>query len=568
MKNRARIVLSVCILLGLSYMCAGTLLNGQAKSTEQHTIQERHLTVREYTVKKQGDDERALSTSDQKQELIDRFIMKVEDAYQYMYWFEGEGIFFEDGGRARKDSLQVDVYWSEGSWYFVPLECCDAEAEIDGGLRKVWQNKFTEGKYVFYDIGPYTGEGRDRYWWHIHYNAHVLEPQMEKFTYLGTVEINTAVDTVPETAVLERNEFIDAALDFIRTKGELPEGNYTIYIGYYMYSMANEVNIMGAISLDETYRWFWARVTRNSDGSYEALFFPTNGTSEMFATVEEIPFTGLLVRNTIQAGRLAIDLEIKGQGTAEGQRQVQASGSSMNAEQEQDPEEAVSASEISREEACERIEDMYNYYQWFYVKLPYEIECAFKDGETYMVYTDGKGNIFWDQGKGYFGIYRSELQTEITDLHWSSYSFDGYFPYHDAVLRELGTMVWHTPELQMPELPALEEDGYTNAVEEYIQRQMVEKGQDEEYIIYYGRYEMLSEDVRNISVAVIGEDSFFEQFWVTRWQDGTYGCMPVNGGYAEDGSIEKEIAERIVQLRRLVRKYPYLHVEVGNGYED
>ena len=30
--------------------------------------------------------------------------------------------------------------------------------------------------------------------------------------------------------------------------------------------------------------------------------------------------------------------------------------------------------------------------------------------------------------------------------------------------------------------------------------------------------------------------------------------MPVNGDYAEDGSIEKEIAERIVQLRRLVRK--------------
>ncbi len=547
MGKTTRVVLSACILISLSYMCAGTLINGQDKPTRRSAAQERCLTIQEHVVERQSVKEKEIDVSSNQQELMNCFLKKVENAYQYMYWFEGEDIFFEDVGEARKDKLPVDLYWSEGSYYFVPLEYCDAEVEIGGRLRNVWQNEFSEGKYVFYYMGPNTGIIRDCYWWHIRYEGHILKSQVEKFTYLGTVEINTAVDEVPETAILERNEYIDAALEFLETKGELPEGNYTIYIGDYMYCEANQVRISGAIRMDETYRWFGGFVTRNVDGDYDVHFLPTNGCSEMFATVEEIPFTEMLVRNAIQAKRLVVDLEIKGQGTVESRRQV--SGSSKTTGQRQDSEGMGFVSQTSVRAAYKRMEDMYNYYQWFYVKLPYEIECAFKDGETYTVYTDDKGNIFWNQDKGYFGIYRSKLQAEIMGLHWSSYRMDGYFPYRDTAMRELGTIVWHTPELRMPELPAIEEDGYTKAVEEYIQRQTAGGEQGGEYHIYYGRYEMLGKDIRNISVAVIGEKSFFEQFWVTKWKDGTYGCMPINGGYAENSNIEKEIVERIIRIQ-------------------
>ena len=144
------------------------------------------------------------------------------------------------------------------------------------------------------------------------------------------------------------------------------------------------------------------------------------------------------------------------------------------------------------------------------------------------------------------------MQEDITELPLSSYEIDSYFP-RCLEEKKIGTIVWHNPELQEPDLPLLEEDEYINAVEAYIRKGLSEKEQSGEYRIYYGRYEILSNEVRNISVAVVGEKNYFAQFWVTRWQDDTYECFPINSFCVAMDSLEMGKVERIVQLDRLMQ---------------
>ena len=476
-----------------------------------------------------------------KQKLKDIFIEKAEYAYQCDWWLGDSSL----QSLERQEALPVELYWKDGTYYFAPTDECNTELSYTG--RRARCNPLNREKYLFYGMKQYEGVERDRGWWLTGFYDSLDAEYVADMLYLGQVEIGTLTDSIPEMPKLTENGYIDAVLDIIRKNGnagEMPVGNYKIYIGNYWYVGIDQVYIDGVILLDGTYKWFYGSAIRNSDGSYDAYVGSTNGNLQYF----EYPIKDNTM-NIVKAERMVIDLEITGiEEKAE-----------VSEEKTDEPtlQQYVQNIEITAEEARNMIEKLYSYYQWFYVDVPYDIECLLEDGVSYDIFTDGKGNVFWKKKgatrsqKGeeqYAGIYRLKSQIGIT---MSLYNYM-IGTSRQSNLMLIGDMVWHEPEVHKPELPLLEEDEYTRAVKEYVRNELLEKGEYEEsWQIFFGRYEILSKDVRSISVAVTGKKDYYLQCRVTKYQDGTYECFPIGGSYAGEKSIGKERAERIIELARL-----------------
>lgn len=482
----------------------------------------------------------------QKQELVDAFIEKVEYVYNYELWFVGDPLIFTESGY-REKALQVDLYWKDGVYYFIPIKDCNAELEIEGIPRKVRYNELNEGHYIFCVLRQRSGIERDYGIWYLEKPTSLRADDIKDITYLGMVEIDTTGEKKPETMELTENGYVNAIVDSIRYRGDLPIGNYKVYIGWYGYVGVNSVGVTGVIRQNETYRWFAGWAARNEDGSYDASAHSTNGASEMFPTVEEIPFAYDDAMYIVEAERLVLDLKI----TEQDQRKEGAVVTDQAKEGQ--PKTKNKTVEVTEEEAKEKIKELYNYYQWFYENMPYDIESLLEEGETYSIFTDGNGGIFWTKAgispsKGAGGIYRSELQTDIADLPLYSYTMGTS---RQSKLKKIGKMEWHKPELGKPELPPLVEDEYIREVEAYIRNDLTDRGKVGKYQIYFGRYENLGSDVMSISVAVTGEETFYLQCWVTKYPDGTYECFPVGGSYMGEEKTGLKKAERIIQLERL-----------------
>ena len=256
--------------------------------------------------------QRGRAVEAQKRELIDVFIEKAEYVYNYILWFEGDRLNFTEKGY-REKALQVDLYWSEGVYYFIPLKDCNMELEIEGAVRRVRYNKFQENRYIFCTLHQGRGASRDKGVWVLDYVPDVRREEAEKLTYLGTVELDVTGEEKSETMKLSENGYLRAIVDSIKNKGALPAGNYKVYIGWYGFVEANRVEVTGVIRQDETYRWFSGGANRNEDGSYDAWTHSTNGASEIFPTVEEVTFAYDTAMHIVEAERLVLDLEITGQ---------------------------------------------------------------------------------------------------------------------------------------------------------------------------------------------------------------------------------------------------------------
>lgn len=482
----------------------------------------------------------------QKQELGEVFIEKVEYVYNYDLWFVGDLIDFTESGY-REKALQVDLYWKDGAYYFIPIKDCNTELEIEGIPRKVRYNELNEGHYIFCVLRQRSGIERDDGIWHLEKDTALRADDIDDITYLGAVAIDTSGDKKPDTMELTGNGYVNAIVDSIRYRGELPIGNYKVYIGWYGYVGVNSVGVTGVIRQNETYRWFAGWATRNEDGSYDASAHSTNGASEMFPTIEEIPSAYDNAMYIVEAERLVLDLKITEQDQRKGGVAV------TDQAKEGQSKTKNKTVEVTEAEAKKKIEELYNYYQWFYGNMPYDIESLLEEGETYSIFTDGNGGIFWTKAgvsprKGAGGIYRSELQADIEDLPLYSYTMGIS---RQTELEKLGKMEWHKPELRKPELPPLVEDGYIREVETYVRNELAERGKSGKYQIYFGRYESLGSDVRNISVAVTGEETFYLQCWVTKYPDGVYECFAVGGSHMGEVKTGLEKADRIIQLERL-----------------
>lgn len=198
---------------------------------------------------------------ERKQELVDVFIEKVEYVYHYDLWFTGDDLFFTEAGY-REQTLQVDLYWKDGVYYFIPMEDCNAEMEIEGVIRQVECNRFNEGQYVFCTLQQRKGIERDNGRWYLQKTYDVRMDEIEKFIYLGMVEIDITGETKPEIMKLSENGYIHAIVEAIKDKGnsQLPVGDYKVYIGLYeYYDAADHVTVTGVIRQDETYRFLQAR---------------------------------------------------------------------------------------------------------------------------------------------------------------------------------------------------------------------------------------------------------------------------------------------------------------------
>ena len=491
-----------------------------------------------------------------KQKLIDIFTEKAEYAYHCDWWFGDSSL----QSLERQKAFPIELYWKDGTYYFVPTDECNTELSSTG--RRARCNPLYKGKYLFYGIKQYEGIDRDSGWWLTEFYDSLDAEYVTDMLYLGQVKIDTLTDSIPEMPKLTENGYIDAVLDIIRKNGnagDLPIGNYKIYIGNYGYVGIDQVYIDGVIRLDGTYKWFYGSAIRNSDGSYDAYVGSTDGNLQYF----EYPIKNNTM-NIVKAERLVIDLEITGieekaEVSKDKSDELEETEGSERTSGANEPvrQQYVQNIEITIAEARNKIEDLYSYYQWFYVDMPYDIECLLEDGASYDVFTDRRGNVFW-QKKGvarnqegeeqYAGIYRLESQSGIT-MPLYSYMIGTS---RQSNLTLIGDMVWHEPEVHKPELPLLEEDDYTRAVKEYVRNDLLEKGEYEEsWQMFFGRYEILSSDVRSISAAVTGKRDYYLQCRVTKYPDGTYECFPMGGSYAGEKSIGKERAERIIELARL-----------------
>lgn len=110
-----------------------------------------------------------------------------------------------------------------------------------------------------------------------------------------------------------------------------------------------------------------------------------------------------------------------------------------------------------------------------------------KEGETYDVFTDAEGGIFWTREGvvpneecpyGDSGIYRSQLQSGIEELPLYSYTMGLR---HWSEPQMIGTMEWHSPKLRKPQLEPLVEDEYIREVEAYITENLSEKEKNGKY---------------------------------------------------------------------------------------
>lgn len=486
-------------------------------------------------------------TEEQKQELKAVFVEKVEYVCNYDLWTIGQGEYWSEG-KYRKKALPIFLYWKKGMYYFIPVVDCNAEAEIDGVSRQVKRNEYQKERYCFCALIPPKGTARDRGRWYSEYYSSMRVTDMDGLNYLGVVEIDTSGEEKPEIEKLSKNGYIRALVDHMENSDWLPSGDYQLYIGWYGYLEPNRVSITGVIRRDETYRYFIGEAFRNRDGSYEGMVYPTNGGSEWLPTIEEMPSSYDSAMRIVEAERLVVDLHITGQGRG----QVIA-----GQEKQDETRPRTAAIEITAKEAREDIEGIYNYYNWFYGSVPYDIGLLLEEGYTYCLYTDGAGNIFWrkncdvptNEGKErYGGIYKSELQADIEKLPLYSYTMDNSY---QSELHEIGSMNWQEPKLRKPKLPPMVEDGYIREVKEYIKDDLTEKGKKGNYELYFGRYEILASDIRSISVAVTGEETFYLQFWITYDPDGNYDCFPVGGSHMGEQTIGLKKIDRIVQLDRL-----------------
>ncbi len=484
-------------------------------------------------------------TEEKKWELVNAFTEKVEYIYNYELWFCGKTTILNEDRKA----LPVFLYWKNGAYYFIPVEDCNAEVEIEGVSRQIKYNEYQEDCYCFYELRPQSGTGRDEGKWSMQYIASMRMEEMEEFTYLGMAEIDTGGEEMPEAESLTENGYISAVVDYLRDCGQLPVGDYEVYIGGYgYYNEADRVWMTGIIKQNETYRWLFGGASRNGNGSYEGIAYPTNGAWESYPPIEETDDDYKGAMRIVEAERLVVDLKVTGR----------EKGAAMPDQKKEDKTHPYTAAiEVTTKEAREKIEAVYNYYNWFFGSVPYDIGLLLEEGKTYRLFTDGDGNIFWidagsasDNGAetGCGALYKSELQADIAKLPLYSYTMGSVCR---SDLHQMGSMNWREPELRKPELPPMVEDSYIRQVKAYIRDDLTEKGKKGNYQLYFGRYEILSGDIRSISVAVTGEETFYLHFWVTKDPDGTYDCFPVGGSYMGEEKTGLIKAERIIQLDRL-----------------
>lgn len=541
----------------------------------------------------------AILTEAEKTRLTDIFVEKVEYTYYYYWWFKGEDLGFAGNQRYDRDALEIVLYWKDGVYYFMPLVDCNAEVKCGVEYRKV-RVDVANDLCVFHKLWQQGGLGREFGTWKLYGSLGLPLDRAAAYTYLGIVTIDVAGEKPLKLPPLERTEYIDAAIDVLRedgSQGKLPEGSYKICIGAYEYSEnATQVVMNGVIERlklfgDSEYRWFQSTVVRNRDGSYDAKCSSVLGEAEKYPVMEVTADD--TVEHIVEAKRLVTYMEVdwddaekadegrndagnmedgqEGTGKTDGGRNdtEEIEDGQNNAGETGDRRKDITENmivqkenrqtQITVEKAQEWMEELYAYYQWFYVDMPYELERLLEEGETYHIYTDENGNVFWIKGDGidkragqdcYGGICWPDTQAEGADLTVCHASM-GIFYKRREQLQEIGIMTWHRPEFQKPELPALTEDGFIVGVRDYVQNELLPKGENSKYELVIGRYEILSDDVRSISAAVTGAEEYYLHCLVTRYADGTYGCFAAGGSYAGEWKSGSKKVARIVELDRL-----------------
>lgn len=521
------------------------------------------------------EEQSVLLTEAEKERLVNNFVEKAEYTYSYYRWFDEEDLGFTDKGYCRND-LEVVLYWKDGVYYFIPLADCNGEVKSAMDLRKAGID-VVSGQCVFHKLWQKGGFGRDFGTWELYGDVRIPLDRVAKYAYLGVVEIDVAGNRPPGLPPLERNEYIEAAVDALKRdgdQGELPEGRYKIYIGFYEYSEdMGQVTMTGVMERnklfgEEEYRWFQSAVVRNRGGNYDAKCASVIGADEKYPVMEVAAVDR--VKHIVEAKRLVTYMEVDWD---EAQQNVEKEDTKEVGEEINDWQEDAERAEIGQddaenmrpqitlEEAKKRMEELCSYYQWFYVDMPYEIENLLEEGETYRIYTDGEGNgdIFWLKKDGagkrsgqdcYGGICRPDVQKDGMNLP-VYHARMGIFYRQQSQLQEIGVITWHRPDFRKPELPPLTVDGYIQAVSDYVQEGLLPKGECGKYQMVIGRYEIISDDVRAISAAVTGAEEYYLHCVVTRYADRTYGCFAAGGSYAGEWESGQRKVERILELERL-----------------
>ena len=254
-----------------------------------------------------------LTEIDENQKLKEEFIKRIEYTYNYDLWFRGDYLGFTEEGYRQK-ALRVVLYWRDGIYYFWPEDDCDTEFEIQGMVGNAKIHDYYEGYYRFHSLEPYAGKYRDSLGevWDITGWTMVKCSELENFIYLGIVEIDTTGTEKPKVPKLKKNRYVDAVEDyFVKeiNQGNLPKGDYTMYIGHYGYSEPNEVTMTGVLKTGSECRFFGAYVIREN-GECIAACFSSNGAYEKFPVFYAVPGQYNLGEYIMEAERLVVEFSV------------------------------------------------------------------------------------------------------------------------------------------------------------------------------------------------------------------------------------------------------------------
>lgn len=217
---------------------------------------------------------------------------------------------------------------------------------------------------------------------------------------------------------------------------------------------------------------------------------------------------------------------------------------------------------MEAERAGEYLDYVISYSEWFGMnELGYQAgKLRGLDGKEVRMYVEGgdRSSLYFapigedGKEKDYYMVMGNAYADQEGQLGVSICEpFNG----NRQSLKELGTTTIHIRELPSFSVPAIKEDEYIRATEEYVKDLLVQGGKSGEYRMYIGEYTAGSDSNKAcISAAVSGGEGeeYYVRYLIVKSQTGKYYFWPT--GFGLNGSLEECAADRHYMNRLCIER--------------
>lgn len=530
---------------------------------------------------------------------LEEIAQKIEYLYAYQNMLYGQAYDNgELGPLPEGRDICLDIYAAEGNkLLFLPKGRGNREVLVNGEFCSLYYSEERAGYLFYYVTDFFTEEGGipvnfiggdyDGWWIRTCIVGGESQPtEDDRFYYgidsgslvwLGDAEVEFDPLKKLELPMIpvEGNEYMEAmvrtAKSILAERGKF--GEYEMYLGTYG-RMPDEMNqyyeidssvfvTSGCISGEDLEQYFLFNIWDDQVVGWAHLLCPPKNPES-----EEL-FMGdyLLVVNPKESIRRVKDMEwikipftvVKGE-----EYHVDSNGVELG-EKKQNSAEGMDFRTMNSREAADLIAYACSYSEWFGMN-----ELGYKEGEIrgfrgkeIIMYTescegdvllfipkdmvnrvyegeDGEKYSMYVNEEGYAEFYCMRLNPyagEQGDLKTTLCTTEKYREDSISGLSMIGRERLEIKELQLFDLPEVKDDGYVEALEEYVKKLLEQSGEPGKYEVYIGEYEVIYPSRICISAAVVGEKEYYVRYLVVRSQHGKYYFWPT--GFGLDWSMEE-----------------------------